>query len=105
MARKRRNTLPKYLELNPHDQTFYYRNPAMPAKANLGTDRQSAVRLANSLNSRQRIREQQEAARIEACLDLGAELFGTAFETFVEKYIRDYRLKSSTVQRLHQRRC
>jgi integrase len=104
MARKRRNTLPKYLELNPHNQTFYYRNPAMPAKANLGKDLGSAVRLANSLNSRQRIHEQQEAVRIEACLDLGGEPFRTAFETFVEKYIRDYRLKSSTARRLLQRR-
>jgi enterobacteria phage integrase len=77
----------------------------MPAKANLGKDLEGAVRLANSLNSRQRIREQQEATRLEACLNLGGELFGAAFEAFVEKYIRDYRLKYSTARRLHQRRA
>jgi integrase len=104
MARIRRNTLPKYLELNAHNRTYYYRNPQMPAKANLGKDRDTAVRLATSLNTRHRIREQQEAARLEACLDVGSEPFGRAFGTFVEKYIRDYRLKSSTARRLHQRR-
>jgi integrase len=104
MARKRLNTLPKYLELNPHNQTSYYRNPAMPGKANLGRDVESAVRLAGALNARHRIREQQDAARVEARLSFSGELFSTTFEAFVEKYIRDYRLKSSTARRLHQRR-
>jgi integrase len=45
MARKRCNTLPRYLEFNPHNHTYYYRNPAMPAKANLGKDLEVAVRL------------------------------------------------------------
>jgi integrase len=104
MARKRRNALPKYLELNAHNLTYYYRNPAMPTKANLGKDVERAVRLANTLNARHRMREQQEIARIEACVELGGELFHTAFQDFIQKYICDYRLKSSTARRLHQRR-
>ena len=36
MARTRNNALPTYVELNPRNQTYYYRNPAMPAKAKLG---------------------------------------------------------------------
>lgn len=76
----------------------------MSAKANLGKDVENAVRLANAMNSRHRIREQQDAARVEASLNIGGELFSTTFEAFVEKYIRDYRLKSSTARRLHQRR-
>lgn len=104
MARKRANNLPKYLELNRRNRTYYYRNPSMPAKANLGKDFETAVRLATSLNSSHRICKEQEAARLEACLDLRGELFSKTFASFVEKYIRDYRLKSSTARRLHQRR-
>ena len=103
MARIRGNTLPKYLELNSRNRTYYYRNPQMPVKANLGKDLETAVRLASSLNSKYRIRQQQEVARLEACLDLRGELFATTFGSFVERYIRDYRLKASTARRLLQR--
>lgn len=103
MARTRTNALPKYLELNPRNRTYYYRNPSMSAKANLGKDLDRAVRLACSLNSRHRAHEQQESARIEACLDLRGERFNTTFASFIEKYICDYRLKPSTARRVHQR--
>jgi hypothetical protein len=96
MARQRRNALPKYLELNPHNHTFYYRHPGMPGKANLGKDEQKAVRTANALNSRYRIQCEQEAARIEASVNIGSVAFAVAFAAFVEKYIVDYCLKSST---------
>lgn len=33
MARTRKNALPKYVELNPRNRTYYYKNPAMPGKA------------------------------------------------------------------------
>lgn len=103
MARIRRNALPKYLELNPHNLTFYYRNPSMPGKANLGKDQREAVRLANTLNSRHRIQCEQDAARLEVLVDLGGVPFGEAFEAFVAKYIHDYGLKSSTACLLRQR--
>jgi hypothetical protein len=93
--------MPKYLELNPHNHTYYYRNPSMPAKANLGKDFECAVHLASALSSRHRVRQQQEAVRLEARIELRCALFSA---TFVERYIRDDRLKSSTARRLHQRR-
>jgi integrase len=104
VARQRKNALPKYLELNPHNRTFYYRHPGMPGKANLGKDVEGAVRMANALNSRYRIQCEQEAARIEASVDCGGATFANAFGAFTEKYIVDYRLKSSTAQLLRQRR-
>jgi len=103
MARRRKNTLPKYVELNPHNHTYYYRHPRMPGKANLGKNEPEAVRLANILNARYRIHCEQEAARLEASIDLGSVKFADAFDAFVEKYIVDYRLKSSTAQLLRQR--
>src|SRR5690606_40341417 len=103
MARQRKNALPKYLELNPHNHTFYYRHPGMPAKTNLGKDEQKAIRTANSLNSRYRIQCEQEAARIDASVNIGGVTFADAFAAFVEKYIVVYRLKSSTAQLLRQR--
>ena len=103
MARRRKNALPKYVELNPHNRTYYYRHPRMPCKANLGKIEQEAVRLANVLNARYRIRCEQEATRLEASVDVGGVKFADAFGAFVEKYIVDYRLKSSTAQLLRQR--
>ena len=103
MARTRRNSLPKYLELNPHNRTYYYRNPAMPAKAGLGRNEQEAVRLASSLNARYRIRCEQEAARLETMVNVGGASFSDAFGAFIEKYISDYSFKSSTARLLHQR--
>lgn len=103
MARIRKNALPKYLELNPHNKTYYYRNPAMPRNASLGKVEQEAVRLASQLNARYRIQCEQEAARIEASIGLGTIRFSEALDAFVEKYISDYSLKSSTARLLHQR--
>jgi len=103
MARRRKNALPKYVELNPRNRTYYYRHPRMPGKANLGKNEREAVRLANVLNARYRIRCEQEAARLESVVDVGGVSFGDAFGAFVEKYIVDYRLKSSTAQLLRQR--
>ena len=103
MGRPRKNTLPKYVELNPHNHTYYYRSPGMPGKANLGRDEQTAIRTANSLNSRYRVQCEQEAARIDASVSIGGVTFANAFSAFVEKYIVDYRLKSSTAQLLRQR--
>jgi enterobacteria phage integrase len=59
--------------------------------------------LAKSLNSRYRIQVEQQAARTEAALDFGGVTFETAFDSFVTKYIADYRLKSSTARLLRQR--
>ena len=95
--------MPRYVELNAHNHIYYYRNPAMPKRASLGQDEREAVRLANALNARYRIRCEQEAARLEASIDVGAMSFAEAFNAFVEKYIVDYRLKSSTARLLRQR--
>jgi hypothetical protein len=100
MARTRNNALPKY----PRNQTYYYKNPAMPDKARLGKLEQEAVRLASQLNSRYRIQCEQEAARLEASVNLGSVSFAEAFGAFVEKYVSDYSLKSSTTRLLYQRR-
>lgn len=43
MARTQKNPLPKYVELNPRNQTYDDKNPAMPGKANLGKEEQEAV--------------------------------------------------------------
>ena len=104
MARTRNNALPKYVELNPRNQTYYYKNPAMPENARLSKVELEAVRLASQLNARYRIQCEQEAARLEASVNLGSAGFSDAFGAFVEKYISDYSLKSSTAQLLHQRR-
>ena len=103
MARTRNNALPKYVELNPRNQTYYYKNPAMPEKARLGKGEQEAVRLASQLNARYRIQCEQEAARLEASVNLGGVGFSEAFRAFVDKYISDFSLKSSTARLLHQR--
>ncbi len=103
MARTRKNALPKYLECNPHNQTYYYKNPAMPRNANLGKVAQQAVRLASQLNARYRIQCEQEAARIETSVSLGSVRFSEVIKAFVEKYISDYSLKSNTARLLHQR--
>lgn len=103
MSRPRQNSLPKYLELNPHNRVYYYRNPAMAGKANFGKIPAEAIRLANTLNSRYRIQCEQDAARLELLVDTGGMEFRDAFASFVTKYIADYRLKSSTAQLLRQR--
>lgn len=95
--------LPRYLELNPLNGSYYYKNPAMLRKANFGKDHEAALRLAKSLNSNYRIHLEQTAARLEASVDFGGAVFSAAFAAFVDKYIRDYRLKSSTARRLRQR--
>lgn len=52
MAGNRKNALPKFLECHPLNRAYYYKNPGMATKANLGKDRAAAIRLAKSLNSR-----------------------------------------------------
>lgn len=52
MARQRRNALPKYLELNPHNHTFYYRHPGMPGKANLGKEERAVDPLPHKRRQR-----------------------------------------------------
>lgn len=65
----------------------------MPSKANLGKNELEAVRLAHVLNTRYRIRCEQEATRLEASVDVGGVSFADAFGAFVEKYNVDYCLK------------
>ncbi|HEX4051874.1 MAG TPA: hypothetical protein VHY19_13450 [Steroidobacteraceae bacterium] len=103
MAKTRKNALPKYLELHPLNRTYYYKNPAMPKKARLGKFEQEAVRLASQLNARYRIQLEQKLARLEASVNVGSARFSEAFGAFVEKYISDYGLKSSTARLVHQR--
>jgi len=103
MARKSRNDLPRYLELHPLNRAYYYKNPAMARKANLGKDRRAAIDLAKSLNAKYRLRLEQEAVRLEARVDHGGPTFARAFDEFLAKYIEDYRLKASTTQLLRQR--
>ncbi len=103
MARTRKDCLPKYLECHPLNHAYYYKNPSMPTKANLGKDRIAAIRLARSLNSKYRIQIEQQSARLEISLDFGGAFFETELDTFVSKYIDDYRLKSSTARLLRQR--
>ena len=103
MARHRKNGLPKYLECHPLNHAYYYKNPSMPTKANLGRDRSTAIRLAKSLNSRYQIQLEQRSARLEASLNVDGASFETAIDAFVCKYIDDYRLKPSTARLLRQR--
>lgn len=103
MARPRNNSLPRYVELNPHNHTYYYRHPGMPGKVNLGKVEREAVRLASALNARYRIQCEQEAARRETILDVGAVTFADAFAAFIDKYINAYHLKATTARRLRQR--
>lgn len=103
MARTRKDGLPKYLECHSLNHAYYYKNPGMPTKANLGKDRTAAIQLARSLNSKYRIQVEQQSARLEVSLDFGSASFETAFDAFVSKYIDDYRLKSSTARLLRQR--
>jgi integrase len=75
----------------------------VPLKANLGKDRDVAVRLVKSLNQRYRIQTEQEAAIVEASLNLGGARFEIELNLFVSKYIEDYQLKASTARLLRQR--
>lgn len=103
MARNRKDDLPKYLECHPLNHAYYYKNPSMPTKANLGKNRTAAIRLAESLNSRYRIQIEQQSARLEASLKFASESFEAAIDAFVSKYIDDYGLKSSTTRLVRQR--
>lgn len=104
MPRGNSNGLPRYLTLHRPNQTYYYKNPAMRRKANLGKDLDPAIRLASSLNRSYAIEHVRDIERVEAAIDVGAVPFGPAIEAFVDKYSADYRLKFSTRQRLAQRR-
>lgn len=104
MGRANKDGLPRYLAFHPPNRTYYYKNPAMVQKANLGKDATEAVRLASALNRRFAIETERQAERLDAAIDVGAASFGSAFEAFVEKYSNDYRLKPSTHKLLLQRR-
>lgn len=104
MTRPRADKLPKYLTFYPQNGSYYYKNPSMMEKANLGKERTRAEQFANSLNTQYRIQREQEADRLEASIDLGMPAFNSAFAEFVEKYIKDYRLKDSTARLLNQRK-
>lgn len=104
MGRRRRDDLPKHLHLSTLNYAYYYKNPGMPRKANLGKDRTSAIEMAKVLNTKYRTRLEQQAMRLEAAIDVGSPRFDSALEQFVEKYIADYRLKPSTAALLNQRR-
>jgi hypothetical protein len=64
MARRNGDELPKYLEHHSVSRFYYYKNPSMPRKANLGSDRVTAVRMAKVLNSKYRIQIEQRATRM-----------------------------------------
>lgn len=104
MARPRADKLPKYVMYYPENGSYYYKNPTMKEKANLGQDRKRAEQLAQSLNTQYRIQQEQEAATLAASVDFGLPTFGDAFTEFTDKYILDYRLKDSTARLLHQRK-
>lgn len=104
MARPRKSHLPQYVECNSKNRVFYYKNPSMQKKQSLGMDPEVAVALAHTLNAKYRLKLEQEAARLEATLQFSGTSFKTAFSDFVDKYIQDYRLKSSTATLLQQRR-
>lgn len=104
MARRRNNTLPSYLEFSPLTECYYYRNPSMRSKANLGKERSEAVQTAQALNAQYRIKAEQSATKLYASLDLGAPRFADAMTEFVDKYIKDHHLKASTAKLLQQRR-
>lgn len=103
MARPKLSSLPRFLNFHPPNQTYYYKNPGMVRKANLGKEREQAVQTAVTLNKRYAIETAQAARRLEFTADLGGCDFGSAFAAFVGKYCDDYRLKASTRQRLMQR--
>lgn len=103
MGRHSKHQLPKYLEQHSVSGFYYYKNPSMPRKANLGRDRATAVRMAGVLNTKYRIQIEQRTTRLEAAVDLGGPRFDAALELFIEKYIADYRLKSTTAALLRQR--
>lgn len=75
----------------------------MPRKARLGQDGKKAVELAKTMNAKFRIQVEREATRLEAAVDFGSPRFDTALHDFVERYIADYRLKSTTAALLRQR--
>jgi len=104
MSRPRQNKLPKYLEFNTPTQSYYYKNPSMQRKASLGASSTSAIQIAKVLNSKYRIQVEQRATRLEAVVDYGSPRFDAALTAFVDKYITDYRLKSTTAALLRQRR-
>ena len=103
MSRPRQNKLPKYLEFNTRTQSYYYKNPSMQRKASLGASSTSAIQIAKVLNSKYRIQVEQRATRLEAVVDYGSPRFDAALSAFVDKYITDYRLKSTTEALLRQR--
>lgn len=103
MARPRKDDLPAYLELNKRASTYYYRNPGMERKQNLGKDRKKAVELAEVLNADYRIELAEKASRLQASETRDGKSFEEAFCEFVEKYIVDYRLKVTTARLLKQR--
>jgi enterobacteria phage integrase len=103
MGRPKSNTLPRYLSFRQPNETYYYRNPSMARKANLGRDAEKAIQTALSLNGRHAIESERTATRLELTADFGAPTFAHAFGAFVEKYCTDYRLKTSTRARLAQR--
>lgn len=104
MPKSPSRSLPRYLELHPLNRCYYYKNPAMARKANLGKDEDAATRIATRLNlqlDRERTRNEAVA---NASPSLEGQRFKPALDDFVEKYIHDYRLKSSTAAVLRQRR-
>ncbi|MGH8195744.1 MAG: hypothetical protein ACREQ8_15290 [Woeseiaceae bacterium] len=104
MGRPRRDYLPKHLYLSTLNHAYYYKNPGMPRKANLGKDRSTAIQMARVLNTKFRTQLEQRAIRLEAAIDVGSPIFEGALKEFVERYITDYRLKQSTAALLRQRR-
>jgi integrase len=104
MGNQKIDGLPRFLVFHKPNQTYYYKNPDMPRKANLGKVREEATRVAKALNHRYSIEAERQADRIEAAPDYGGQKFGPAFDRFVQQYAEGYRLKASTRQRLIQRR-
>jgi integrase len=98
------NSLPRYLSFHPLNRTYYYKNPGMARKANLGRDKAEAVRVVSTLNRLLAIEAERNAERLDAVIDFGAQKFGAAFEAFIEKCSNGYRLNSSTRRLLAQRR-
>ena len=54
MARPKLSSLPRFLNFHPPNQTYYYKNPAMARKANLGKQREQA--LHNRVDTQQALR-------------------------------------------------
>lgn len=103
MARPRRDNLPKYLEFNLRTRSFYYKNPAMVRKANLGRKQDAAISLARTLNAQYRIEIEKQSRRLESAVDFGSPEFDIAFPKFIAKYVASYRLKPSTSTLIRQR--